>query len=176
MIRFAWDSIAIVLRLNLSGHDWVFDQSDVQKRKETIMVFDKIDRVAIAVRDLDEAVRFYSGLLGMEFDEPLVSDDVKVRAAFSFFGLELVEGTESNSFIDNIIRKKGEGVFAIIIKVTDMEKALQIFAEKGIRRTGTIEVGGLREVLFNPKDSYGIQLILAEYSSQHPATVAALRR
>lgn len=137
------------------------------------MVFERIERVAIAVRDFDEAEKFFSDLLDMEFDEPGYNTESKVKAAYSAFGLELIGATEPDSLVDNFIKKRGEGVFCVVIKVKNLDKAIEIFEQKGLRRVGEINQGGLREVLFHPKDSYGVQLVLAEYKAMHPASVAA---
>lgn len=137
------------------------------------MVFEKIERVAIAVRDFDKAEKFFSELLGIHFDEPGMNDEAGLRAAYSAFGLELIEATEPDTLIDQFIRKRGEGVFCVVIKVKNLSEAVKSFEEKGLRRVGEINKGGLKEILFHPKDSYGVQLVLAEYEAKHPASVAA---
>ncbi|MFH1350331.1 MAG: VOC family protein [Pseudomonadota bacterium] len=139
------------------------------------MVFEKIDRVAIAVRDLEAARSFFSELLGIHFDEPLSDEELKMRAVYSPFGLDLVEATEPNSLIDNIIRERGEGILSLVIKVTDIQKAVKVFEEKGLRRIREIKAGGLTEIVFHPKGAHGVQIVLAEYTAKHPATVAALK-
>ena len=126
------------------------------------MVFEKIERVAIAVNDFDKAERFFSDLLDIEFDEPGENEESKVKAAYSSFGLEIIGATGPDTLIDNFIKKKGEGVFCVVIKVKDLAKAIEIFEQKGLRQVGEIKQGGLREILFHPKDSYGVQLVLAE--------------
>jgi methylmalonyl-CoA epimerase len=137
------------------------------------MVFEKIERVAIAVRDFDQAEKFFSDLLDLHFDEPGVNEEAGLRAAYSAFGLELIEATKPDTLIDQFIRKRGEGVFCVVIKVKDLSEAVKSFEQKGLRRVGEINKGGLKEILFHPKDSYGVQLVLAEYKAKHPATVAA---
>lgn len=138
------------------------------------MVFEKIERVVIGVRDLDESMAFFSDILGIEFDKPYIVEGQNVRAVYSSFGLELVESTTPDSIIDKFLKKRGEGLFGIVIKVTDMDKAVKILEQKGLQSTGEIQIGGLKEVIFHPKDSYGCPIGLAAYKAKHPATVAAL--
>jgi len=99
---------------------------------------------------------------------------MKIRAVYSYLGLELVESTGPGSMIDKFIQQRGEGVFCIVIKVSDLEEAIRRFEAKGLRRTGELKIGGMREVAFHPKDAHGLQIILVEYQAKHPATVAAL--
>ena len=140
------------------------------------MSFEKIDRVVIGVRKLNEARDFFWALFNIEFDEVPVPNELKLRAAYSSFGLELVEATAPHTLIDNFVRKRGEGVFAIVIKVTNMNDAVNALEEKGMQRVGEVKCGGLREIAFHPKNSYGVQIVLAEYPAKHPATIAILQK
>ncbi|MBT4641189.1 MAG: hypothetical protein HOC09_20395 [Deltaproteobacteria bacterium] len=139
-------------------------------------MFEAIDRVVVAVKDLDKARDLLSNLMDFEFDEPLVDEEYHMRAVYSYFGLELVESTAPDSVIDQYIKAKGEGVFRVVIKVKNMDEAIKKFEEKGVRMVGEMSVGGMREVVFHPKDAHGIQFVLAEYKAKHPATVAGLEK
>ncbi|MFC1824903.1 VOC family protein [Thermodesulfobacteriota bacterium] len=139
------------------------------------MLFKKIERISIAVRNLDESIKFFTGL-GIPFDDPFVVEESGAREAISPLGLELVEANVPDSMVDNFIKKRGEGVFSVMLKVSDMKEAKKVFEEKGIRYTGEITMGGLTEVSYHPKDTYGCQFFLTEYKEKHPATVAALEK
>jgi methylmalonyl-CoA/ethylmalonyl-CoA epimerase len=140
------------------------------------MIFERIERVAIGVGNLESTRDFFSDLLGITFDEPLVEERLNMKAVYSSFGLELVESTAPGTVIDKFVKERGEGVFCIVIKVTDMKKAVKQLENKGLRQAGELEFGGLREVAFHPKDAHGVQIVLAEYTAQHPATIAALQK
>jgi methylmalonyl-CoA/ethylmalonyl-CoA epimerase len=140
------------------------------------MVFERIERVVIGVRDLDASMTFFSDILGVTFDEPFIVEGENIRAVYSSFGLELVESLAPDSIIDQFIKKRGEGLFALVIKVADMDKAVKVFAQQGLRPTGEIQIGGLKEVTFHPKDAFGCPIGLAAYEAKHPATVAALKK
>lgn len=137
-------------------------------------MFESIERIVVAVKDLEEARRRFSDLLEFEFDDPLADETYNMRAVYSVFGLELVESTAPGSAVDRYIQARGEGVFRIVIKVSNMDEAIARFAAKGVRAVGELTVGGMREVAFHPKDTHGMQIVLAEYKARHPATVAAL--
>lgn len=138
-------------------------------------MFEAIDRIVVAVKDLDKAKNLLSDLLDVEFDEPLIDEEYHMRAVYSLFGLELVESTKPGSVIDQYLEAKGEGVFRVVIKVTDLDAAVKRLEDKGVHTVGALNVGELREVAFHPKDFHGIQIVLAEYETKHPATVAALK-
>ena len=138
------------------------------------MKVEKIDRVVIAVKDLDKAMEFFSSLLGTRFGEVREGDELKVRLAYCDLGLELMESTAEGSMVDKFIRKRGEGILMLVFKVADIEEAKRFFQEKGLQPVGGVNPGGLKEVAFHPKDAHGIQIVLCEYEVPHPAECAAL--
>lgn len=136
-------------------------------------MFERIDRVAIAVKNLDKAKGFFSDLLDITFDPPGQSEELGMRGAYSSFGLELIEATHPDSVIGRFLKQRGEGVWAVVLKVRDMDEAVRKFEQKGLRVAGDIQAGKMREVAFHPRDTYGVEIVLAEYPEMHPATVAA---
>ena len=56
------------------------------------MKIERLDRIALGVRDLDETAAFFEGLLGIRFDAPLSHDKLGMEARYSREGLELVAG------------------------------------------------------------------------------------
>lgn len=140
------------------------------------MIFEKIERIAIGVRDLEEAKNRFEDLLGVSFDEPLQDDVLKMRAVYSPSGLELVAGTEPGTVIDRFVETRGEGIFCIVFKVNDIEEAAKVLERKGLKRVGYLKFGGLQELAFHPKGAHGVQIVLSAYKEKHPATIAALRK
>ncbi len=61
----------------------------------------------------------------------------------------------------------------VVVKVKDIEAAAQKLEEKGLQRTMDVTVGKMREIGFHAKNSYGVQIVLAEYPEKHAATIAA---
>jgi catechol 2,3-dioxygenase-like lactoylglutathione lyase family enzyme len=134
----------------------------------------RIDRIAIAVKDLDRARDFFSDLFAVDFDEPRTHDALGMRGCYSACGLELIEPKREESLIGRFIQKRGEGLWALVLKVKDMEEAVRAFTAKGLRVAGEVRVGQMREVAFHPKESFGVEIVLAEYPEKHPATVAVM--
>jgi len=139
-------------------------------------MFESIDRIVVAVKNLDKTRDLLADLLDIDFDEPIADEEYNMRAVYSYFGLELVESTAPGSVIDQYVKSRGEGVFRVVIKVSNMDEAIKKFEEKGVRAVGEMTFGGVREVVFHPKDAHGIQIVLAEYKAKHPATVAGLEK
>lgn len=138
------------------------------------MRVEKIDRVAIAVRSLERAIELFSKVLGVRFDEVRENDHLKYKAIYSDVGLELIQPTDDSSPVYRFILKRGEGLYLLILKVSNIEEAKTEMQQKGIRLVGEIRRGELKEAIFHPKDSHGVQIVLCEYNAPHPATCAAL--
>jgi len=136
-------------------------------------MIEKIDRIAIAVNDLEKATRFFSELLGVAFDVVGQNEQLGMKGSYSASGLELIAPTSPDTPVGKFLKQRGEGLWGIVFKVSDMDEAVKIFQEKGLTMVGDVTVGTMREVAFHPKDSFGVEIILAEYPEKHPATIAA---
>lgn len=128
----------------------------------------KIDHIGIAVKNLDETLKFYENVLGIKCTGTEVVEDQKVKTAFLPIGdteIELLEATDENSAIAKFIEKRGEGIQHIAYRVEDIEKALEEVKEKGIRlidekpRKGA---GGAMIAFLHPKSTYGVLIELCE--------------
>ena len=139
-------------------------------------MFEKIDRIAIAVKDLEKAAEFFSDLLDIDFDIVGTQSDLRMRGGYSACGLELIEPTHPKSLIARFLEQRGEGLWAVVLKVKNMDEMIKKFEEKGLKVAGDVTVGAMREVAFHPKGSYGVEIVLAEYPEKHGATVAALSK
>ncbi|WP_029057874.1 VOC family protein [Stappia stellulata] len=136
------------------------------------MKIERLDRVALGVRDIGEAAGFFEGLLGIRFDAPLSDDKLGMDARYSREGLELVAG-HPGSVVEKFTRTRGEGVFCVVFKVSDMDAAVSHFRDHGLEPVNDVTFGALREVAFHPAKAHGLQIVLAAYPEPHPATAAA---
>lgn len=135
------------------------------------MRIERLDRVVVGVRDMAAAAGLFEDLLGVRFD-PLLSDaGVGMDARYSREGLELVSG-HPGSAVDKFTRGRGEGVFCVVFKVTDMDEAIAHLRARGLEPVNDVTFGQMREVAFHPSKAHGMQIVLAEYPEAHPATVA----
>ena len=138
-----------------------------------------INRVVIAVRDLDRAVRFYSELLGATFhDASAGAEPFGIRAALSWdAGIELVAPLPGrDSVIARSIEESGEGLRQVIFAVDDVDEARLKVEQMGIRVVQTIEFtqdqlreyfkdrfGKFKEYILNPTDTCGAQLVVGQF-------------
>ncbi|WP_417629129.1 VOC family protein [Pararhodobacter aggregans] len=136
-------------------------------------MIERLDRVALAVGDLEGATGFFERLLGIRFDPPLSDEAMGLDARYSPEGVELVAG-KPGSFMEKLVQDRGEGVFCLVFKVRDMEAAVAHFRQMGLEPQNDVHFGALREVAFHPRDAHGLRIVLAAYPEAHPASVAVL--
>jgi methylmalonyl-CoA/ethylmalonyl-CoA epimerase len=98
-------------------------------------MLEKIDHIGIAVKSLDEAVKFYS-LMGVEPEHFEEVESQKVRVAFINVGgtnIELLEPTSEESPIAKYIEKKGEGIHHIAYSVASVKDSLAALKAEGMK-------------------------------------------
>jgi len=128
----------------------------------------KVDHIGIAVKDLEESMKFYSQVLGLESQGIEVVEEQKVRVAFFPCGdseLELLESTSPDGPIARFIEKNGEGVQHIALRVDNIEGALAYLKEQGIRlidEKPRYGAGGASIAFLHPKATKGVLLELSE--------------
>ena len=127
-----------------------------------------IEHIGIAVKNLDESIRFYEDVLGMKCYSIEEVADQKVRTAFFQVGdtkIELLESTDPEGPIGKYVEKKGEGVHHMAFAVKGIDNALAQLDEKGIRlidkepRKGA---EGLDIAFLHPKSTHGVLMELCE--------------
>ena len=131
------------------------------------MELKRVDHVGIAVKNLDESVKFYESL-GFKVTGYEVVAEQKVKVAFLPCGdseLELLESTEPDGPIARFIEKNGPGIQHIAIRVDDIDKALEELKEKGVRlidQTPRYGAGNARIAFVHPKATGGVLLELTQ--------------
>ena len=132
----------------------------------------KIEHIGIAVKNLEESVKFYENIFGLKCYAIEEVKDQKVRTAFFKVGetkIELLQSTEPDGPIGKFIEKKGEGVHHIAFAVNNLEFTLTEIGEKGIQlidsqpRQGA---EGLNIAFLHPKSTFGVLTELCEKNNQ----------
>ena len=127
-----------------------------------------VDHIGIAVKNLDEAVKFWEGAMGIRCTGVEDVAEQKVKTAFLPLGdteIELLEATAEDSPVAKFIEKKGEGIHHLAIRVENLEAALAELKEKGIRlidETPRYGAGGAKIAFVHPKSTGGILLEISE--------------
>lgn len=130
------------------------------------MAAPSIDHLGIAVRSLDDALRFYRSL-GLEASGRETVERERVTVAMLPAGdsrIELLEATQPDSVIAKFIDKRGEGLHHVALKVPDLNAAVERLRVTGARllnepRPGA---GGHMYVFVHPSSTGGVLLELIQ--------------
>ncbi len=126
------------------------------------MDINKIEHIGIAVKSIEESLKYYEGVLGLKCYAIEEVTEQKVKTAFLKIGdvkLELLEATSDESAIAKFIEKRGEGVQHIAFAVNGIENNLAEAKEKGIRlidETPRNGAEGLNIAFLHPKFTGGV--------------------
>ncbi len=129
----------------------------------------KIDHIAIAVNDVEEAAKKYKEALGVdrvEF-ETIETEGVKVAIIHLENGrIELMEPTNDSSPIKKFLDKKGPGLHHMALETNDIDGEVTRMEGCGIQFLGKVRNGsaGTKVTFIHPKSLNGV---LAELCS-HP--------
>jgi methylmalonyl-CoA/ethylmalonyl-CoA epimerase len=127
----------------------------------------RIDHVAIAVNNLDEAVKNYQKVLNADKVEVEVVENEKVRVAMINLEdsrIELMEPTEESSTVSKYLKDHGEGIHHIAITADNIEQDLSRASASGMKIRGEIRKGsyGRKITFIHPKSLNGVLLELCE--------------
>jgi len=127
-----------------------------------------IEHIGIAVKNLDETVKYYENVLGLTCYNVEEVKDQKVKTAFFKVGdtkIELLESTDPEGPVGKFVEKKGEGIHHIAYAVENLEDKLKQAEDKGVRlidkqpRKGA---EGLDIAFIHPKSTNGVLTELCE--------------
>ncbi len=132
------------------------------------MLTTHIEHIGIAVKNLNESIKYYEEIFNLKCYAIEEVKDQKVRTAFFQIGetkIELLESTEPDGPVGKFIEKKGEGVHHIAFAVNNLNGTLKEIEAKGIQlidkqpRNGA---EGLEIVFLHPRSTYGVLTELCE--------------
>ena len=136
----------------------------------------RIDHVAIAVRDADQATAQYVALLNAVHirTETLREKAGPVKVAYLQIGenvLSLVQSLEPDGFINQHIEKHGEGLHHMGLEVDDLDEFVRDVERKGFRIPLRDEFSNRSEVVLRPRDAAGVVLQVLQWKGGSDATV-----
>lgn len=132
------------------------------------MLTTHIEHIGIAVKNLNESIKYYEEIFNLKCYAIEEVKDQKVRTAFFQIGetkIELLESTEPDGPVGKFIEKKGEGVHHIAFAVNNLNGTLKEIEAKGIQlidkqpRNGA---EGLEIAFLHPRSTYGVLIELCE--------------
>ena len=130
----------------------------------------KLNHIAIATPDLDEAIKTYKDMLGVEISAPLDQLEHGVKVVFIELPntkIELLEPLGENSPIENFLKKnKKGGIHHICFEVEEINSAILSLKRDGatILGDGKAKIGahGKPVIFLHPKDFNGTLIELEE--------------
>lgn len=136
----------------------------------------RIDHVAIAVRDADQATRQYVNLLNAVHirTEILHEKAGPVKVAYLQIGdnvLSLVQSMEADGFINQHISKHGEGLHHLGLEVDNLNEFVQQVEGKGFKIPLRDEFTNRTEVVLRPRDAAGVVLQILQWKGGSDATI-----
>jgi methylmalonyl-CoA/ethylmalonyl-CoA epimerase len=130
-----------------------------------------IEHIGIAVKNLEESIKYYENILGLKCYNIEEVKDQKVKTAFFMVGqtkLELLESTDPEGAIGKFIEKKGEGIHHLAFAVKGIENALAEMESKNVQlidKAPRKGAEGLDIAFLHPKSTAGILTELCEKKS-----------
>ncbi len=127
-----------------------------------------IDHIGIAVTSIEQALNYYSGVLGLKEEGTETVEEQGVRVAFLNAGntrIELLEPITETSPVAKFISKRGEGIHHVALGVTSIQARLDELKEKGIgliNETPKIGAHGAQVAFLHPKSTSGVLYELCE--------------
>jgi len=131
----------------------------------------RIDHIAVAVKDYDQALRFFRDILGAV---PGSYAEVPGQKYFwrnfalgDLTRLEILAPTGAGSFLDGFLSKRQGGFHHITLETPDLEAMIERLEKNGIPHFGKNDYpGGVwKEVFIHPKHAFGTLIQIAEF---HP--------
>lgn len=130
-----------------------------------------IDHVGIAVPDMDEAIKFYRDVLGLELYHEEVNESEGVREAMmrplggTGTAVQLLAPLGPDTTIGKFLARKGPGVQQVAYRVSDIDAATDALRAKGLRVMYDKAAPGTansRANFVHPKDAGGVLIELVE--------------
>lgn len=130
---------------------------------------EKIAHIGIAVQKIEQALPFYTTVLGLTLEkmEEIQSEGVKV--AFLKIGdtrFELLEPLHDTSPINTFLQKRGEGIHHIALEVDNLESRLRQMKKEGVRlidETPKVGANDSQVAFIHPKAANGVLMELCEH-------------
>ncbi len=122
----------------------------------------KIDHVAIAVKNLDEALSTYEKIFGLKPEKIEDVPEQGVKAALIPIGngseIELIQPIDPESGVAKFLEKKGEGIHHIALEVENVDQELKSLAAQGVELIDKEPRSGLagRIAFLHPKSTRGV--------------------
>jgi methylmalonyl-CoA/ethylmalonyl-CoA epimerase len=132
------------------------------------MKLTQIEHIGLAVKNLNDAIKFYEEVLGLKCYAIEEVEDQKVKTAFFMIGqtkIELLESTDPEGPVAKFIEKRGEGLHHIEFAVKNLPSALTELKDEGIKLIDGNPRKGAEKLdiaFLHPKSTHGVLIELCQ--------------
>ena len=121
----------------------------------------KINHVAVVVADIDQALGFWRGALGLELQHVEDVPSQKATVAFLPVGdseVELVQPASEESGLGKFLAERGGGMHHLCFEVDDITAKLEELKAKGVRLINEtpMDLPGRKMAFVHPKSTGGV--------------------
>lgn len=149
-------------------HDTNLDEAKPSAAKQLADLILDIDHLAIAVEDIDEAVRWYSTALGFSQMKRGVTSGDHSAMLYAVMNagratVVLVQGTSPESQVSRFLTHFGTGVSHIAFAVADLDEAIHRVTKTGGQiDSPVITDKGIRQIFLTRDPATGVRVELVE--------------
>ncbi|ABQ88905.1 MULTISPECIES: methylmalonyl-CoA epimerase [unclassified Roseiflexus] len=132
-------------------------------------MFEKVDHIGFAVRDIDSAIAFYSQTFGISEWERIPMPERHMEVAATRMGdmlLELIAPTSDEAAFAKYLNERGPGMHHIAYRVNDIVAALAEIKARGVQLIDETPRPGLHDTLvafLHPKSCQGVLVELVQH-------------
>jgi methylmalonyl-CoA/ethylmalonyl-CoA epimerase len=128
----------------------------------------RIEHLAIAVNDIDEALGFFRDILQLEVSHTDIEEGQRVVVAFMPVAdseIELIEPVDDDSGVARFLQQRGPGIHHICLEVDDLDAAMERLREHDVQlvdKNPYVGSSGRRLAFVHPKAAHGVLIELYE--------------
>jgi len=133
----------------------------------------KINHIAIAVNNIEEATKFYQEVMGLTLSGVEVVTAQKTKVGFFKIGesnIELVQPAKPDSPLVKFLETKGQGIHHICFEVEVVEAEVKAYLEKGatlIDQKPRPGAHNTKVAFVHPKSSSDVLIEICEFPKEH---------
>jgi methylmalonyl-CoA/ethylmalonyl-CoA epimerase len=134
-------------------------------------MFTHVDHLGFAVRDIEEAVEFYSRAFDVVEWERIAMPERHMAVAATRVGdtlLELIAPTSDEAAFGKFLRERGPGIHHIAYRVDDIVAALADVKARGVQLIDEQPRPGMHKTLtafLHPKSTMGVLVELVQHQA-----------
>ena len=127
----------------------------------------RVDHIAFAVKNLDEARRAFEQNFAAKF--LVMAENKELKYLVSAFQLgesmiSLLQSTDESGFIAQFVKERGEGIQHLGLEVDNLEEFVSDLESKGVKvPVKQMEGDGRKEALVGARSAFGVVMQLIEW-------------